>query len=220
MVKARRVRWPDRSVGWYGIAGVVIVLDQASKWLVLAMILPGEVIELTPFWNWVLTFNAGAAFSFLADQAGWQRWFFTLLALAVSGWLAREIQRHATLPRLALAMALSANAQAAGAADAHHAHEHGGAAATLQLNEGKQWPTDAPLRQAMGEINRALAKALPAIHRQQFADGDYQALAATVHDQFELKNEASDLMYHLLVLLQDQGLNLTDVVENLRSRHK
>lgn len=106
MVKAKRVRWPDRSAGWYGIAGVVIVLDQASKWLVLAMILPGEVIELTPFWNWVLTFNAGAAFSFLADQAGWQRWFFTLLALAVSGWLAREIQRHATLPRLALAMAL------------------------------------------------------------------------------------------------------------------
>ncbi len=45
------------------------------------------------------------------------------------------------------------------------------------------------------------------------------ALAATVNDRFELKNEASDLMYHLLVLLQDQGLNLTDVVENLRARH-
>ena len=51
-------------------------------------------------------------------------------------------------------------------------------------------------------------------------EGVETALAATVHDQFELKNEASDLMYHLLVLLQDQGLNLTDVVENLRSRHK
>lgn len=48
-------------------------------------------------------------------------------------------------------------------------------------------------------------------------EGVETALAATVHDQFELKNEASDLMYHLLVLLQDQGLNLTDVVENLRS---
>jgi phosphoribosyl-ATP pyrophosphohydrolase/phosphoribosyl-AMP cyclohydrolase len=50
-------------------------------------------------------------------------------------------------------------------------------------------------------------------------EGVETALAATVHDQFELKNEASDLMYHLLVLLQDQGLNLTDG-ENLRSRHK
>lgn len=106
---------------------------------------------------------------------------------------------------LALAMALSANAQAAGAADAHHAHEHGGAAATLQLNEGKPWPTDAPLRQAMGEINRALAKALPAIHRQQFADGDYQALAATVHqrvayvvDHCKLDAQA-DAMLHLVI---------------------
>jgi cyclase len=51
-------------------------------------------------------------------------------------------------------------------------------------------------------------------------EGVETALAATVHDQFELKNEASDLMYHLLVLLQDQGLSLTEIVENLRSRHK
>ena len=50
-------------------------------------------------------------------------------------------------------------------------------------------------------------------------EGVETALAATVHDQFELKNEASDLMYHLLVLLQDQGLNLTDVINNLKSRH-
>ncbi|MCV5532052.1 phosphoribosyl-ATP diphosphatase, partial [Escherichia coli] len=46
------------------------------------------------------------------------------------------------------------------------------------------------------------------------------ALAATVNDRFALKNEASDLMYHLLVLLQDQGLDLTTVIENLRKRHQ
>lgn len=51
-------------------------------------------------------------------------------------------------------------------------------------------------------------------------EGVETALAATVHDQFELKNEASDLVYHLLVLLQDQGLDLTAVIENLRERHK
>lgn len=51
-------------------------------------------------------------------------------------------------------------------------------------------------------------------------EGVETALAATVNDRFELTNEASDLMYHLLVLLQDQDLNLSTVIENLRQRHK
>lgn len=51
-------------------------------------------------------------------------------------------------------------------------------------------------------------------------EGVETALAATVNDRFELKNEASDLVYHLLVLLQDQDLNLSAVIENLRQRHK
>ncbi|MGY2799776.1 phosphoribosyl-AMP cyclohydrolase / phosphoribosyl-ATP pyrophosphohydrolase [Ewingella americana] len=51
-------------------------------------------------------------------------------------------------------------------------------------------------------------------------EGVETALAATVNDRFELTNEASDLVYHLLVLLQDQDLNLSKVIENLRQRHK
>jgi phosphoribosyl-ATP pyrophosphohydrolase/phosphoribosyl-AMP cyclohydrolase len=51
-------------------------------------------------------------------------------------------------------------------------------------------------------------------------EGVETALAATVNDRFELTNEASDLIYHLLVLLQDQELNLSTVIENLRQRHK
>ena len=51
-------------------------------------------------------------------------------------------------------------------------------------------------------------------------EGVETALAATVHDREELTNEASDLMYHLLVLLQDQNLDLTTVIENLRKRHQ
>ena len=51
-------------------------------------------------------------------------------------------------------------------------------------------------------------------------EGVETALAATVNDRFELTNEASDLVYHLLVLLQDQDLDLTAVIENLRNRHK
>ena len=51
-------------------------------------------------------------------------------------------------------------------------------------------------------------------------EGVETALAATVNDREELTNEASDLMYHLLVLLQDQDLDLTTVIENLRARHQ
>ncbi|MFG1172103.1 bifunctional phosphoribosyl-AMP cyclohydrolase/phosphoribosyl-ATP diphosphatase HisIE [Erwiniaceae bacterium CAU 1747] len=51
-------------------------------------------------------------------------------------------------------------------------------------------------------------------------EGVETALAATVNDRAELTNEASDLVYHLLVLLQDQDLNLSAVIENLRQRHK
>lgn len=91
---------------WFSLAGLVILLDQLSKWLVLDQIQLGQTIYVTPFWNWVLTFNPGAAFSFLADQPGWQRWFFTVLALAVSGWMALELRRHPEQKLLSLALAL------------------------------------------------------------------------------------------------------------------
>ena len=51
-------------------------------------------------------------------------------------------------------------------------------------------------------------------------EGVETALAATVNDRFELTNEASDLIYHLLVLLQDQDLDLSAVIKNLRDRHQ
>ncbi|MBU2672106.1 bifunctional phosphoribosyl-AMP cyclohydrolase/phosphoribosyl-ATP diphosphatase HisIE [Hafnia paralvei] len=51
-------------------------------------------------------------------------------------------------------------------------------------------------------------------------EGVETALAATVHDRDELVNEASDLMYHLMVLLQDQDLDLSAVINNLRKRHE
>ena len=85
---------------------MVVVLDQLSKWVVLDQIRLGDVIYVAPFWNWVLTYNPGAAFSFLADQPGWQRWFFTVLALAVSGWIALMLRQHPQQKLLSLALAL------------------------------------------------------------------------------------------------------------------
>jgi signal peptidase II len=92
---------------WYGLAGLVVVLDQLSKWIVLDRLHFGETIYVAPFWNWVLTYNPGAAFSFLADQPGWQRWLFTALALAVSGWIALLLrQRPPKLQALALTLVM------------------------------------------------------------------------------------------------------------------
>ena len=91
---------------WYALAGLVIVLDQLSKWFVLDHIQFGETIYVAPFWNWVLAFNPGAAFSLLADQPGWQRWLFSALAIGVSLWIALEIRRNPGERLLALALSL------------------------------------------------------------------------------------------------------------------
>ncbi|MBK5942081.1 signal peptidase II [Halochromatium roseum] len=78
---------------WLWLSVVVILLDQASKWLVLSMLAPYQVLELLPNLNLTLMFNRGAAFSFLADAGGWQRWLlagFALLVIVVLvTWLVR-----------------------------------------------------------------------------------------------------------------------------------
>ena len=102
---ASRVLMP-RFASWLGLAGLVIVLDQLTKLWVLATLKLGERIEVTSFFNLVLVFNPGAAFSFLSDAGGWQRWFFVVLAIAVSGWLTFLIRRHAAERLLPLAAAL------------------------------------------------------------------------------------------------------------------
>jgi len=80
--------WP-----WLLLALTVAVADQLSKWWILQHFQPGEVLPVLPFFNLVLTFNEGAAFSFLSDAGGWQRWFFIGLTLAVSAGLVVWIGR-------------------------------------------------------------------------------------------------------------------------------
>ncbi len=78
---------------WLWFSVVVILLDQASKWLVLSALAPYQVLEVLPNFNLTLMFNSGAAFSFLADAGGWQRWllagFAALVTLALVFWLIR-----------------------------------------------------------------------------------------------------------------------------------
>ncbi|MCC5885415.1 MAG: signal peptidase II [Gammaproteobacteria bacterium] len=78
----------------YGLIGLlVLVLDQLTKAWVRATMMLGERIELLPVLSWLHVENTGAAFSFLADAGGWQRWFFVVLALAFSAWLLWELSR-------------------------------------------------------------------------------------------------------------------------------
>jgi signal peptidase II len=79
---------------WLWLSAAVIALDQLVKFIVVGALEPYVPKPVIPgILNWTLAFNTGAAFSFLADQEGWQRWFFTLLAILVSGvlivWLRR-----------------------------------------------------------------------------------------------------------------------------------
>jgi len=78
---------------WLWLSLAVIVFDFASKQAILGMLRPGEEKVVLPFFSLVLAFNAGAAFSFLADASGWQRWFFTgiaIIASVVIVWLLRK----------------------------------------------------------------------------------------------------------------------------------
>jgi signal peptidase II len=81
------------SLTWLWLSAVVVVLDQLSKWLAETHLLLHQPLGLLPSLNLTLMYNTGAAFSFLSDAGGWQRWFFTVLAGIVSValliWLAR-----------------------------------------------------------------------------------------------------------------------------------
>ncbi|MEO8143178.1 MAG: signal peptidase II [Betaproteobacteria bacterium] len=69
---------------WFGLAGLVVVLDRITKYAVLASFAPGESRAVTEFFNMVLVFNKGAAFSFLAAAEGWQTLFFCAIATVAS----------------------------------------------------------------------------------------------------------------------------------------
>ncbi len=91
----------SQALVWYALALLVIGLDQWTKWLAeskLSFHEPIPVIE--PFLNWTLAYNNGAAFSFLADQGGWQKWFFAALAALMAIFLIVYLSRAPRQARL------------------------------------------------------------------------------------------------------------------------
>ena len=79
---------------WLALAGLVVLLDQFFKQLILANYQLGDSTYVTSFFNIVRAHNTGAAFSFLAGAGGWQRWFFVALALAAAVFIVWLLRSH------------------------------------------------------------------------------------------------------------------------------
>lgn len=97
-----------RFFAWMAVAALVIVADQVTKWAIIEWVSLYEKVPLNSFINLTHQRNTGAAFSFLADAGGWQRWFFVVLASVVSVviavWMWRI--RHERLAVLSAGLAL------------------------------------------------------------------------------------------------------------------
>ena len=87
----------------------VVVLDQLTKYIASTSLEMHQPIAVMPMFNWTLMHNTGAAFSFLADAGGWQRWFFAVIAVVVSVviflWIKR-LEQHEKWQAIALALIL------------------------------------------------------------------------------------------------------------------
>lgn len=108
----RNTPWWERmgALRWTSLALLVILLDQLVKAVVAARIRMFEVVPLLPFLELTRLHNEGAAFSFLADASGWQRWFFVGLACLVSAgilvWLRQIDARRQRILAAGLALIL------------------------------------------------------------------------------------------------------------------
>ncbi|WP_306575405.1 signal peptidase II [Oligella urethralis] len=91
---------------WLVIAAVLIVLDQLSKWYFELNFQFAERLNILPFFDFILVYNTGAAFSFLANHGGWQRWFFAALSLIASAVIIYLLRRNPAKSLFNLALTL------------------------------------------------------------------------------------------------------------------
>ena len=95
-----------RLTHWLGLAAVLIVLDQVTKLYFDSAFEYGERLNVLPVFDLTLVYNRGAAFSFLASEAGWQRWFFTALGIVAAIVIVWLLRRNQDQPRFSLALTL------------------------------------------------------------------------------------------------------------------
>ena len=88
------------------IATIILLLDQLSKWSALSNLQLGIPEAVLPFMNWLLLLNPGAAFSFLAQGSGWQRWFFTIVGLVACVYIVWFLRKSQSDKLLCVALSL------------------------------------------------------------------------------------------------------------------
>ena len=91
---------------WLGIALIIILADQFTKTLILGFFEYGDSRRIWSFFNLVRAHNTGAAFSFLANAGGWQRWFFVGLGFVATGFIIYMLREHGGQKRFALSLIL------------------------------------------------------------------------------------------------------------------
>lgn len=103
---AGRRSWWQKLAPWLGLAAAIVLLDQVTKLTIERMFDYGDVHPVTGFFNLVLTYNKGAAFSFLAGASGWQREFLAGIGIVASLFIIYLLARHGTQKLFSLALAL------------------------------------------------------------------------------------------------------------------
>jgi signal peptidase II len=91
---------------WLGLALITLLLDQLTKIAVIGAFQLGESLPITSFFNLVRVHNPGAAFSFLADAGGWQRWFFTGLGSVAALVMIYLLRKHQSETLFCMALSL------------------------------------------------------------------------------------------------------------------
>ena len=91
---------------WMGLALLIVILDQVTKVMAESSMTYGQRIKVLPVFAFTLPYNPGAAFSFLANQPGWQRWFFSLIALFAIVFILYMMRKHRSDRRFLLALTL------------------------------------------------------------------------------------------------------------------
>ncbi|MGZ8290360.1 MAG: signal peptidase II [Telluria sp.] len=91
---------------WLGISAIIVLLDQVTKITVERLFVYGEEKVVTSFFNLVLAYNRGAAFSFLSNESGWQRYFFTAIGIGAVVFMVYLLRKHADQRLFCWALAL------------------------------------------------------------------------------------------------------------------
>ncbi len=91
---------------WLALAALIVAADQLAKYAAVQNLGLNKAVAVTPFFNLVLVYNSGAAFSFLSDAAGWQRALFIAIALIASAWIVFLLRKYPHQRRFALALSL------------------------------------------------------------------------------------------------------------------